>query len=483
MKLPWSAASCSWPSSACCACSAAPDWKKRRSPTCNFMNPSPHTPGHARKVPWGAFWRLVLIQAQNSFNEKGAQFLLIPLGVWLYGTQGDLEYPLGAIIVLPFILFSPFVGWLSDRFCKARIIQSMALLQICVLAGMYWSLRTHNLDGAILWFCVFAVQATIFSPSKKGIVKDIVGTSRMGFASGIVEMASILSLLIGQIGVFVWFRYLLEPSTDTVWHHWLGEGFFQWFDAWLKPSGLNDGWYAASFPCLVFLLMAVPVAISSFYLPRYAPEGFRPFSWSLFYEHFHQLGKLWKNRNLRVSEMGIGYFWFFGGTIMLMTIQMAKEISGGSDDFSSVGAVLMAWMSGGTVLGGILASLICRRHIRMNVSVAGGALMALSCVALSTVSMTSTVFYALLMAAGISAALFLVPLNAFFQDRADNDKRGDMIAAGNLVDCVLGLMAVGFQYAMMLVIPPSWQFVVMGILSLGMAWVIFRFSRVAPGAR
>lgn len=137
------------------------------------MNPSPHTPGNAGKVPWGAFWRLVLIQAQNSFNEKGAQFLLIPLGVWLYGTQGDLEYPLGAIIVLPFILFSPFVGWLSDRFCKARIIQSMALLQICVLAGMYWSLRTHNLDGAILWFCVFAVQATIFSPSKKGIVKDL----------------------------------------------------------------------------------------------------------------------------------------------------------------------------------------------------------------------------------------------------------------------------------------------------------------------
>ncbi len=416
------------------------------------MNSSAHTPGHAREVPWGAFWRLVLIQAQNSFNEKGAQFLLIPLGVWLYGSEGDLEYPLGAIIVLPFILFSPFVGWLSDRFCKARIIQFMALLQICVLAGMYWSLRVHNLNGAILWFCVFAVQA-------------------------------ILSLLIGQIGVFIWFRYLLEPSTDTIWHRWMGEGFFQWFDAWLKPSGTNDGWYAASFPCLVFLLLAVPVAASSFRLPRYAPGGGRPFSWSLFYEHFHQLGKLWKNRNLRVSEMGIGYFWFFGGTVMLMTIQMAKEISGGGDDFSSVGAVLMAWMSGGTVLGGILASVICRRRIRMNVSVAGGVLMAASCAALAAVSMTSPVFYALLMAAGISAALFLVPLNAFFQDRADNDKRGDMIAAGNLVDCALGLLAVGFQYAMMLVIPPSWQFVVMGILSLFMAWAVFRFSRAASGSR
>lgn len=79
--------------------------------------------------------------------------------------------------------------------------------------------------------------------------------------------------------------------------------------------------------------------------------------------------------------------------------------------------------------------------------------MAASCAALAAVSMASPVFNALLMAAGISAALFLVPLNAFFQDRADNDKRGDMIAAGNLVDCALGLLAVGFQYAMMLVIP------------------------------
>lgn len=56
--------------------------------------------------------------------------------------------------------------------------------------------------------------------------------------------------------------------------------------------------------------------------PAPVRSGGRPFSWSLFYEHFHQLGKLWKNRNLRVSEMGIGYFWFFGGTVMLMTIQM-----------------------------------------------------------------------------------------------------------------------------------------------------------------
>ncbi len=366
---------------------------------------------------------------------------------------GDLEYPLGAIIVLPFILFSPFVGWLSDRFCKARIIQFMALLQICVLGGMYWSLRSHNLNGAILWFCVFALQATIFSPSKKGIVKDIVGTSRMGFASGIVEMASILSLLIGQIGVFVWFRYLLEPSTDTVWHHLLGEGFFQWFDAWLKPSGLSDGWYAASFPCLVFLLLAIPVAISSFYLPRYAPEGFRPF---FLVSVLRALPPAFQNvEKQELARQRNGHrlllvFWGHrdaddhpdgqGNLRRRRRFQLRRGRADGLDE--------RRYRTGGHPRLPDVQAPHPHESLR-----GGGALMALSCLALSTVSMTSSVFYALLMAAGISAALFLVPLNAFFQDRADNDKRGDMIAAGNLVDCVLGLAAVGFQYAMMLVIP------------------------------
>ena len=74
------------------------------------------------------------------------------------------------------------------------------------------------------------------------------------------------------------------------------------------------------------------------------------------------------------------------------------------------------------------------------------------------------------------------PRNTRVQDEQFGGPRGP-IFAGNLVDCALGLLAVGFQYAMMLVIPPSWQFVVMGILSLFMAWAVFRFSRAASGSR
>jgi hypothetical protein len=160
---------------------------------------------------WAGFWTLVAVQAQNAFNEKAVQFLLIPLGVWLWGADGStLEYILGAIFVLPYILFSPLVGWLSDCFCKTRIVQVMSVVQILVMSCMLFCFYQHDMYAAILWFAVFATQATILSPAKKGIVKDLLGSKYFRFGSGIIEMSLVFVLLVAQIGVFFWFSYLLS---------------------------------------------------------------------------------------------------------------------------------------------------------------------------------------------------------------------------------------------------------------------------------
>ena len=37
----------------------------------------------SEKTPWGSFWSLTVIQSMNALNEKGVQFLLIGLGIWL----------------------------------------------------------------------------------------------------------------------------------------------------------------------------------------------------------------------------------------------------------------------------------------------------------------------------------------------------------------------------------------------------------------
>ena len=71
------------------------------------------------KTPWGSFWSLTVIQSMNALNEKGVQFLLIGLGIWM---AMELQYSLSVLIVLPFVLFSPLGGWIADRWCKTRLL-------------------------------------------------------------------------------------------------------------------------------------------------------------------------------------------------------------------------------------------------------------------------------------------------------------------------------------------------------------------------
>lgn len=365
----------------------------------------------------------------NSLNEKGVQFILIALGIWM---AQELQYPLSMLIVLPFVLFSPLAGWLADRYCKTRLLQAMVLLQVIVLAGMTAGLFLHSLWIAVAFFTLFCVQAMFFSPAKKGLVKDIVGSEHIGFASGILEITSILALLVGQIGaLYIVYRLLRE---------W-GEG---------------SGWEAAGWPCAVCMVGAVVVFLLSLTMPRFRPESRRPFTWSLLWEHFAQLRLLWGNRILRYSEVGIGYFWFIAGTMMLIALQMAAEAHpvDSSAHFMQVlgqqkdSALLIAWISGGSILGGVLASLICAGAIRLWVTTAGGIGMTLGCILLAFVPYGSPFFFLCLSLTGFMASGYLVPLNALLQDRADNDKRGDVIAAGNLVDCFLGIMAVAVQAGM-----------------------------------
>lgn len=382
--------------------------------------------------------------------------MLIALGIWM-GQM--LQYPLSILIVLPFVLFSPMAGWLSDRYCKTRLLQSMVFLQVVVLVGMSIGLFMHSLWVAVAFFTIFCIQAMFFSPAKKGLVKDIVGTEHIGFASGILEITSMLALLVGQIGaLYVVYRLL------CLW----GDG---------------AGWEAAAWPCLCCTAGAVLVLLLSFSIPRYAPQSRRPFSWSLLWKHFSQLRMLWNQRVLRNSEVGIGYFWFIAGTMMLIALQMAAEahpVEQNGDFMAVLGqqkdsALLIAWISGGSIVGGVLASIICAKKIRTWVAAAGGIGMTLGCAMLALAPYGSLLFYATLTLTGAVAAGYLVPLNALLQDKADNDKRGDVIAAGNLVDCFLGMMSVVVQGGMRLLgLSPQMQCAVLALSSAWVAWFIIR---------
>lgn len=419
-----------------------------------------HKPESAdSNTPWGSFWSLTVIQSMNALNEKGVQFLLIGLGIWM---AMELQYSLSVLIVLPFILFSPLGGWIADRWCKTRLLQAMVLLQVLVLAGMTLGLWMESLGTAIFFFSIFCVQAMFFSPAKKGLVKDIVGSENIGFASGVMEISTMLALLVGQIGAL----YLIYTL--------------------LKLWGPEAGWQAAALPCACCTVGALLVFLMSLFIPRYPVQSTRPFRWNLLWCHFSQLRMLWDNKVLRNSEIGIGYFWFLASVMMLIVLQMAAEahpVQSQADFLQVLGqqkdsALLFAWLSGGSISGGLCASIICSGKIRTWVASAGGIGMTLGCIALALLPYGTPLFFAALTFTGFMAAGYLVPLNALLQDRADDDKRGDVIAAGNLVDCFLGVVAVGLQGALNAAgVPPQWQCGMLAVSSALVAIFIIRNTK------
>jgi acyl-[acyl-carrier-protein]-phospholipid O-acyltransferase/long-chain-fatty-acid--[acyl-carrier-protein] ligase len=122
---------------------------------------------------------MILQQSQNAFNDKAAQFTLIPLAGAVgfamtipvgSGIQMDVPSAAGRMIALPIVLFAPLAGWLSDRFSKRDVRLGAAVAQVRIRGWICRAVVRKNLSLALGGFFALAVQSAFFSPAKIGIV-------------------------------------------------------------------------------------------------------------------------------------------------------------------------------------------------------------------------------------------------------------------------------------------------------------------------
>ncbi|MEN9974496.1 MAG: hypothetical protein RLZZ282_502 [Verrucomicrobiota bacterium] len=374
---------------------------------------------------WVGFWSMIVQQTQNAFNDKMAQFILIPLG----GAVGfAVESVAGLLIALPFVLFAPMAGWLSDRFSKRDVMFGSAIVQLLVLLWICASVMAKNLPLALCGFFALAMQAAFFSPAKIGINKELVGSGHLGFATGIQQMTSMLAMLAGQIvaGCLFDYRYHAFGGTAVM------------------------AWRAALGPLVVVTALSVPALAMAWMIPRVPAPGARAFSWRLPVSHFGNLIDLWRDKPLRQASFGVAFFWGFAAYLNLWSVKLAKVLTGGGEGFGTLSSVFMAAASLGMAAGFGSAAYLLRKRIDLGwVPVAGVAMTVIS-LALVCVPPGGAVFPLTLGALAFSAAMFLAPVNAWMQDRYPAAKRGEFQSASNLQDCFAGIVAVllvtAFEY-------------------------------------
>lgn len=328
---------------------------------------------------------------------------------------------LAGLLVLPFVLFSPIAGWLADRFPRTHVLRETLVLQLIVTLALVMALALHQFLIAAACFFFMALQSAIFTPAKQGILKDLAGQERLNQVVSWMEATTIVAILLGSFGG----GFLLDSFVKATGNPWVGG---TWAMGVLALSCVGS--------LLVFRGMPVH--------PAHSPE---PFRFSLFWEHFGFVRRLWEQRPLFGAAAGIAWFYGFGGLFYLILVQIGRETYEGVGAASHTGW-LFALLGLGIIGGSIFYARWSQGRINLHSLPMSAGGMAVGLIWLVVAPMSGLWFQVGLIFLGITAGCFIVPLNSFLQDRAKCMERGQMLAASNLLGNVAGILAVGLQLGM-----------------------------------
>ena len=379
-----------------------------------------------------SFWSLVAVQVQVLLNDNAAKLMLITLGAAVApelfpGSHENAELSakmikttLAAIIILPFVLFAPTAGWISDRFSKRNVIVATLWAQCAIMALIGGALFAHLISLAIVGLFLLGLQCTIFSPAKQGIIKEIVTATKISSAVGIVEVTAIASMLVGGLAGGALYDFCF--------------------------STLGSAWRAAEVTMIVLTVLALLSLVAGYQVQRTPAHTTQQFRAKLLWEHFGQLKDVWSEQPIRLCILGISYFYGLAGALYLTLFEVAGAVHHNQVGTASHTGVYAATLGLGIICGSFLVTRLTTHQVEIGLIPIGSTGLIISTITAGLAAPKAAVFLGALFVMGLAGALFVVPLNAHLQEQVEPSRRGRILSANNLFVNLFGIVAVIIQY-------------------------------------
>jgi acyl-[acyl-carrier-protein]-phospholipid O-acyltransferase/long-chain-fatty-acid--[acyl-carrier-protein] ligase len=375
-------------------------------------------------------------QFLGAFNDNVYQIIVVMRAVQLAshtGAGGEYVALSLAVFVLPFLLFSGYSGHLADSISKRTILISVKVFEVGVMGLAIAVFFSTRMELMLVVLFLMALHSTIFSPAKYGIVPEMLPDKDLSRANALLEMSTFVAIVLGtSIGSFLF----------TIWK--------------------DETWKIG----LVLLAVAVTGLLTSFKITRVAAPGTTaPYLFNPFSEVITGTKHLLKDRTLWLTVLGISYFWFLGALFKMDLLLFGSEVLGVRELL--VGLMLTA-LAVGIGAGSMLAGRLSGDKVELGLVPLGSILMGLCCVGLYAAKTSYGWSLAMLSVLGLSSGLFIVPLNAFLQQRSEAGEKGRMIATNNFYNTVGLLLASGTLWTLhdKLHVSPDTLVLVFGILTL-----------------
>src|SRR5215471_9678103 len=147
------------------------------------------------------FWSLFATQFQESFSDNAYRWLMVTLITTTLAAerQNAFVFAVTTLFSLPFILFSMAGGYLADRFSKRSVLMGTKVAEMGVMGLVLLGLTIGNLPILLCALFMRSTQSAIFSPSKYGLLPELLPEDHLSWGNGIIELGTFAAIICGTV--------------------------------------------------------------------------------------------------------------------------------------------------------------------------------------------------------------------------------------------------------------------------------------------
>ncbi len=359
------------------------------------------------------------------------------------------------LFILPFFLLSTSAGQLADKIDKSRLIRRIKLAEILIMAmgAAAWLWGSAWLLFAVL--LLLGAQSAFFGPSKYAILPQHLAEEELVAGNALLETGTFAAILLGTI-----FGGII--------------------------AGSSAPWVLAP----IMVTFAVVGYLASRYIPNAeAPAPSLVVNWNPATQIVRSFNDTRKHHySVLLSILGISWFWLMGSVyVTQIPNYVADYLHGGT----GVVTLLLAAFSTGIGMGALLCDRLSGHKIEIGLVPFGALGLSIAAVHLTTLTLPppdSTYTIGSFVAVGglavivdlvllsLFGAFFVVPLNAFVQQNAPEERRARILALNNLLNALFMLIAaiVGALLLTLVELSIPQLFLVMALMNIAVSLFIFQ---------
>ncbi len=363
---------------------------------------------------------------------------------------------IGALFILPFLLFSATSGQLADKHDKRALMLLVKWLEIGIMVLAAAGFFSANVPVLLLCTFLMGLHSTLFGPVKFAYLPHHLDERELTGGNGMVEMGTFVAILLGNVA------------------------------GGLLVALPGVGPQVVGIACIAVAVAGRLVAQAIPASPATDP-GLR-INWNPFTETWRNLRLAHGDKVVFRSLLGISWMWFFGAVFLGQFPSFAKDVLHGN---AQVASLLLVVFSVGIGTGSLLCEVLSRRHVEIGLVPLGAIGMSVFSVDLyfaarglpPSATMTLAAFVAVpghwramadLALLSLFAGLYSVPMYALIQLRAQPTHRARIIAANNILNALFMIASsiiAGVLLKAGLTIPQI--FLLVGLANAVVAFYIF----------